>query len=293
MGSPSWGALCLYCLAHPAIGQRVNFHEIGMQDGDATVLLQTRMRASRQEESAIRAAFSRSSRLRQWRAPDTCGTPHREDLYRPIRTVLSEHPGVDGHCYFSFAAFWINPFPTDPYLIAQIDYAEVGRNGVKGLQELPLTCGDGIEARRGTGVPRTYVGDWGTVTSLSQDCMFYGQDDIYCYTLGWLKNQHLDSSLITNSTAWTALGQSECDNLQKKYNFSDEETTVGFCIDQNSGPMQSHISAGTVTSRELARHVYPKCLMSGGVAGASEMAYCQALGCILPGNKIGHGEECK
>jgi len=256
-------------------------------------LLQTSSSLRLGDASALRAAYSRPQSLRDWEPPAECGLDHKEDLYRPVKEVLSEHPGMDGMCYFSFAAFWINAFPTDPAVQRQIDFAKAGRSGVGGLQNLPLTCGfGGFEAHKGKGRSWTYKGDWGSVTSSSQDCFFYKQDDIYCYTLGWLRNQRLDSSKISNSTAWLELGGQECEAMQTKYNFTDEETTVGFCVDQNSGPMLLHILAGTVTSRELARHVYPKCLMSGPIAFASEMAYCQALGCVLPGNRIGHAEEC-
>mmetsp|Transcript_60243 Transcript_60243/g.176083 ORF Transcript_60243/g.176083 Transcript_60243/m.176083 type:complete len:289 (-) Transcript_60243:111-977(-) len=287
MSCTGLGFLFLCCMAGHASGQ--------CDDEDCVMLIQSQAKVVSREndESKVRAAFSKSLPLSQWQPPAECGTPHTQDLFRPIKNVLGEHPGVDGHCYFHFAAFWINAFPTDPELIQQFDYVSNGKRAVEGLQNLPITCGlGGIKTHKGTGKPRTYVGDWGTVTSLSQDCVFYSQDDIYCYTLGWLKNQHLDSSLMANATAWTALGEAECDKLQRKYSFSDHETTVGYCVAQNSGPMHSHIESGTVTSRELARHVYPKCLMSGGVAGASEMSYCQALGCVLPGNRIGHAEEC-
>jgi len=261
---------------------------------DNVALLQTSSELRLREASTIRAAYSKPLSVYDWRPPAECGQDHKQDLYRPVKEVLSEHPGVDGHCYFSFAAFWINAFPTDPALQRQFDFVKTGKYGVQNLQNLPLTCGfGGIEAHKGRGRSHTYTGDWGTVTSLSQDCGFYTQDDIYCYTLGWLRNQRLDSSKLSNSTAWLEMGGEECELLHGKYNFTDEETTIGFCVEQNSGPMMSHVMMGTGTSRELARHVYPKCLMSGSIAAACEMAYCQALGCVLPGNKIGHAEECE
>jgi len=231
--------------------------------------------------------------------PENCvGQSTKEDETRPIKEVLAEHGNPDGFCYFKNNPFYINP-------VAEQDFRKKGQMGVDGLRNWALTCKQPF--REGSGSPVTWTGDWGDVSTDNLDCTFYNQDLIYCYTFGWLRNQHLDSSLITNNTAWIELAGKECDDMQNKFQFADEEVTIARMKHENEetgrlglGAMCSQKKGcqNPITSRELAMHVYPKCLLSLEHGAASEMAYCQQLGCVLPDDqkgakKIGTGSQCE
>lgn len=101
----------------------------------------------------------------------------------------------------------------------------------------------------------------------------------YCHGLGWLQGMRLDAHLVTNFTAWEALGESECQRLKELEAFEDDQFTMAY-----------HLDDRTLTLRDFRAHVYGKCLL--GSVG-NEMQWCQfGIGCLLPNNYVGHGHEC-
>merc|ERR1719210_2641634 len=89
-------------------------------------------------------------------------------------------------------------------------------------------------------------------------------DDTYCYSLGWLKNQRLDGSLMSQKESWHALAKSECQQIQDEYQFVDEEVTVGRHV--MSTPVYfkktwCSLTGGCepITQRIHKEHVYTKC----------------------------------
>lgn len=219
-----------------------------------------------------------------------------EDLKRPITDVLAEnqHEGheVPGMCYFEGAAPWITytPPPAD-YTMS----AESGALSMRAVDSFMGTCSPPFHFETGQG-PLMTAHFEGSVVSTHVDCPYYTYDDLYFYSLGWLKNQRVDCSLMSNATAWNALVETECDHLMEAYNFTDEELTFHRHIDDN--PLISLQAANSwtgvgepVTSRMFALHVYAKCLLGGA---PNEMAYSCARACLLPGDPalIGHEAEC-
>jgi len=207
-----------------------------------------------------------------------CGLNHSEDLYKYIPDVLAEHPGVDGFCYFERHAPWMS------YTGPTQDYVASGQAGVLGMRHnrnmCPFFPGEG----KGPLVLNSYEG----VTLWSHvDCMHQTGDDKYCHALGWLRNQRLDFSLMSNKTAWEELAEQECRRMNETYHFTHEETTVGKHID-DQGVIWSDPQ---LTARNLNLHAFHKCALGHA---ADEMAYCMTLSCLLPpGNVVGHGPWCE
>lgn len=211
-----------------------------------------------------------------------CGLDHSEDLYRPIPKVLASHPGVDGNCYFECHAPWMT------YLGEISDYVGTGQNAVRSMRGTPGMCPLDPGLDKGPLTDLHYLGDAGgrnTVITLHShlDCMHMRGDDVYCHALGWLKNQGVDGTLMSNATAWREQAARSCEGFQQKYGFTDAEITVGKHIDD-----QKWIWGGP--ARNLVLHAYHKCLLGHA---PEEMAYCMSLGCLLPGNVVGHGRWCE
>jgi len=211
-----------------------------------------------------------------------CGLNHSSDLYKPIPDVLAEHPGVDGYCYFEFHAPWmtyVDDLVVDDYLVW-------GENARLFMRSNEAMCPNDPGFNNGPEVEVKYIGDDGntiTLLDLHEDCLHIGGDVKYCHALGWLGNQ-VDTSLMTDPEAWRALNEEECERLNQKYNFTDEEITLGKHIDD-----QAWIFSDDGLARNLALHGYHKCLLGHG---AEEMAYCANLSCLLPDNQIGHADTC-
>mmetsp|Transcript_84230 Transcript_84230/g.265922 ORF Transcript_84230/g.265922 Transcript_84230/m.265922 type:complete len:212 (+) Transcript_84230:804-1439(+) len=193
------------------------------------------------------------------------------------------HPGVDGFCYFQNLAPWFAG------INSITNYTQYGRKALAGIhQALCPFLG------YGNGPLVNFTFDMGTL-HLQLDHCSDRQDDPYCYSFGWLRNQALDSDLMNNYTAWKELGRAECRRLQEKYHILDEEVTVGRHVYDNIWLFRKALCAiqGNCTrpaARDFAVHLYTKCQLGGDAA--MEMAYCQARGCLLPGSRIRHGPEC-
>lgn len=215
-----------------------------------------------------------------------CGADHSADLDRPVQHVIDEHPNFDGFCYFWSHVPWFHGTPT----------IHAMKNYIQGNESLQI-FGGYLGHNQGQLV--TYNFDAAPPGLSSHiDAFNYAYDDPYCFSLGFLKNQGLDGSLMSDYEAWKAVGQEECRKIQAEYNFSDEEMTVADHVNYNPTISKgSECAAGLgpkgctpVTIREYKKHAYLKCLMGDE---SPEMSYCYARGCLLPGNYIGHGTDCE
>jgi len=216
-----------------------------------------------------------------------CGHATPAELSMPIEAWRERHPGVDAFCHFENHAAWFRGAGSTT------DYRAYGRAGMH-LHLSPGCSCDYLGVGRGPSRSLTY--DAGTIAWDHLNSCVDLIDDPYCYSLGWLKNQRSDSHLMSNYTAWKAIGRSECEAIQREFDFQPEEVTVGRHVMRTPLYFKGAYCAlyggcPSVTRREHKMHVYTKCLLGGGDA-AQEMSYCHYKGCLLPGNRIGHGSEC-
>jgi len=227
------------------------------------------------------AAFNEPNPL----MPD-CGKSTYQELQVNIPLWKQQHPDIeDPFCHFQNAAMWF------PGAYRSPDYNTSGR----GPQYQGVSTGmcDSMGSVEGPEVSLSY--DGGDLTwNHARNCIDI-VDDPYCYSLGWLKGQNLDGSLLTNKTAWEELAQDECQGIKEEYGFDDEEVTVGrhvfttpLYFKQTWNSLQG--TGSPITKRLHKEHVYTKCLLGDGAP--TEMSYCYFKACVLPGNRIGHTSEC-
>mmetsp|Transcript_68978 Transcript_68978/g.125860 ORF Transcript_68978/g.125860 Transcript_68978/m.125860 type:complete len:345 (-) Transcript_68978:124-1158(-) len=242
--------------------------------------------------------------------PDTFYNNNRKyhsrgaEFSRSIIDVMAEHPGEDGCCYFNASANFMAPIEAE-----EPDYVHLAGSSIL-RQRAPEYAG------LNTGPLANYNFEGEKITSYI-DARHYVYDDLYGYSLGFLQGQGLDTSKITNATAWEALAAESCAKIQQKYNFTKDELILNDLLDSNLPILaMSYCSTGiplpkymmvpyvtekaeyhsaqdckVITRREFARHHYMKCVLGHKNAGA-EMSYSHARACLLDGNRIGHFEEC-
>lgn len=218
---------------------------------------------------------------------ETCAADHSADLDRPVQQIIDEQgPNFDGFCYFWSHVPWFHGTPFAHFAktyVQDTDQALQIFGGYRGLNKGQLV---------------TYNID-GAPPGLKShlDAPNYVYDDPYCWSLGFLKNQGLNGSLMSSYDAWKAIGHEECRKIKAEYSFSDEEMTVADHVNYNPTiSAKSECAAGLgpagcipITIREYKKHAYLKCLMGDE---SPEMSYCYVRGCLLPGNYIGHGSDC-
>mmetsp|Transcript_13339 Transcript_13339/g.23109 ORF Transcript_13339/g.23109 Transcript_13339/m.23109 type:complete len:323 (-) Transcript_13339:62-1030(-) len=224
------------------------------------------------------------------------------EFSRSIVDVMAEHPGEDGFCYFNASAIYIG-YDAEP------DFVNYSYQSILFLRDVDY-------AGLNTGPLANYNFEGKKITSYI-DARHYVYDDLYGYSLGFLQGQGLDTSKLTNVTAWEALSAEQCAKIQEKYQFTPDELIFNDLLDMNM-PLNamSYCTAGLAmpedfnvpyvtvkaeyhspqdckpaTHREYARHHYMKCVM-GHRNSAGDMAYLHARACLLEGNRIGHLEEC-
>mmetsp|Transcript_40652 Transcript_40652/g.81914 ORF Transcript_40652/g.81914 Transcript_40652/m.81914 type:complete len:255 (-) Transcript_40652:388-1152(-) len=213
-----------------------------------------------------------------------CGQSGMIDWGWNIPAWKEAHPGVDGFCYFENLAPWFKG------ISSITNYSVYGRAAAVGIRKTICPY-----LGEGKGPIVNFTFDMGTL-NLQLDHCSNRQDDPYCYSFGWLKNQGLDAAMMRNNyTAWKELGEAECERLQDKYRMLDEEVIVGRHVYDNIFLYRKTLCAiegdcQRPTARDFAVHVYTKCQLGGNAA--MEMAYCYNRGCLLPGNRIRHGSEC-
>lgn len=228
---------------------------------------------------------------------------HRDDFNRSISQVMSEHPGVDGYCYFNAAAMYIS-------------YEEE--------HNYPQDCAGGILGLRGADYQGLNSGEFvtfhweGQPVSTHADSSHYLYDDLYALSLGFLQNQGLETSLMTNNSAWVDLSRQQCEQIQVQYQFTDDDLILNDLLDANLPIMaKCYCAAGvplpssmnvpyvaekaeyisptdctSITQREFALHHYMKCAL-GYKNSAADMAYLHGRACLLEGGtRIGHETEC-
>mmetsp|Transcript_27760 Transcript_27760/g.64733 ORF Transcript_27760/g.64733 Transcript_27760/m.64733 type:complete len:300 (+) Transcript_27760:57-956(+) len=218
-----------------------------------------------------------------------CNEQHSDDLYRPIRQVLAEHPGVEGNCWFHFYA---------SYLDRPQSHAQMFKETV---ETYTVNAGKGKEATlhlsNGEDLITHLDGNWG----------LYPYDDAMCYMMGWLKGQRLDEHVmdLLDEAKWREVTTAECSRLPQMVegglDENSREMTIGFMEDDNARMCQvSECLAKPrddpctkATLKDYVYHLYPKCLLDEQLSGASgQVAWCYARACVTEGNVIKHGMEC-
>lgn len=229
---------------------------------------------------------------------------NKADFSRSLVDVMREHPGEDGYCYFNASAMYITYGGDVP------DYVAAVKEGILGLR--------GLGFYRGLNTGKFVTYNWeGESVSTHADLDHYLYDDLYAFSLGFLQNQGLDVSKLNDSQAMIDMSRQQCEQVQAKYNFSDDELVFNDLLDMNMPIMaQCYCAAGVplpknmqgpyitkkagynsptdckpVTKREFARHHYMKCVL-GYKNSAADLAYLIGRACLLPGNRIGHYSEC-
>mmetsp|Transcript_110547 Transcript_110547/g.191181 ORF Transcript_110547/g.191181 Transcript_110547/m.191181 type:complete len:359 (+) Transcript_110547:58-1134(+) len=282
--------------------------EEGQAADDITSFLQERLSVATVKAAIGTAASMLPKSL--WEEPLT---PEQEaefqrDMDMPIKQWIQENPELNSDYFVKFGMtrgypelkFWIGVHDITNYFVA-------------GVQEANWWWGSGPFHGYGKGLPVTMDVD-GSNFSTTLDHRSFLPEDPYCFTFEWHKGQGLDGSLMWNSTAWEELAKRECDKIQAIEQFPDELHTVRHHVEFNRiwpGHCQCNVIDGippgglpkeywfdmsfdstncTPTSkRDFREHVYRKCLL--GFA-ASEMSFCYQRGCLLEGNRLGHGPEC-
>lgn len=228
---------------------------------------------------------------------------NRADFSRSIVEVMQEHPGEDGFCYFNASAFYIL------WMGDVLDYDDFAKQGVLGLRTPDY---------KGLNTGPLVTFNWeGESVSTYADLDHYLYDDLYAFSLGFLQNQGLDTSKMSDPQAWQDVSKHQCEQIQAKYNFSDDELVFNDLLDSNLRMFaQCYCAAGVelplamrtpyvtekagynsptdrkpITNREFARHHYMNCVL-GYNNSAGDMAFLHARACLLPGNRIGHYTEC-
>mmetsp|Transcript_12409 Transcript_12409/g.15083 ORF Transcript_12409/g.15083 Transcript_12409/m.15083 type:complete len:170 (-) Transcript_12409:36-545(-) len=154
----------------------------------------------------------------------------------------------------------------------------------------------------------------GKVITSQIDVSHYSYDDLYGYSLGYLQGQGLDASLVKNNTHWISIVAERCQEIQRTYNFMDEELVLADWLDDNmvlltkvlcsagvpAGAMRPDVlekakwksvdDCEPITPREFAKHHYVKCAL-GYQNAASDAAYLNLRACLI-GNHIGHFSDC-
>jgi len=229
-----------------------------------------------------------------------CGHATIEEMQESIPRWQKRNPGKNGFCHFSNVAHWFpmqRVAPTYSY-IAGMKYMS---NRFAGEQETtdtdPHRFCKSFGTENGPDVKISFDGLSYTWTHM-RGCIDL-IDDPYCYSLGWLKGQQLNGFLMANVSAWNALAKIECQKIQDEFQFVDAEVTVGRHVMSTPVYFERSWCAVTgrcpaVTRRIFAEHVYTKCQLGAeyGDYAAQEMAYCYYKGCVLPGNRVGHNQEC-
>lgn len=222
-----------------------------------------------------------------------CGQAIPEELQMTIPGWQKRHPGVRSFCHFSNYGFWFPEVQASDYSLAKSESASTAA-------DTPSRTGQGCQSFGAVGGPEVTIKFDGLsfTWNHARDCIDL-TDDPYCYSLGWLKGQNIDGTLMKNKTAWHLLAMSECQKIQDEFQFVDEEVTVGRHVESTPIYFSRTWCALTgrcpaVTRRIFKEHVYTKCQLGADSSeyAALEMAYCYYKACVLPGNRIGHSSEC-
>eukprot|EP00438_Fugacium_kawagutii_P023334 Skav221485 [mRNA] locus=scaffold1514:188208:189237:- [translate_table: standard] len=214
-------------------------------------------------------------------------------------------PNANNICYFNFTGFWVTPLSEDP------DFEQLAINGILGIRG-PVYLG------LHTGPMLTFKFD-GNVITTQMDVIHYSYDDLYGYSLGYLQGQGLDASLVKNNTHWISIVAERCQEIQRTYNFTDEELVLADWLDDNMVLMTKVLCSASVppvaiglnsiastvlekakwksvddcepiTPRDFAKHHYVKCVL-GYQNAAQDAAYLNLRACLI-GNHIGHFSDC-
>jgi len=282
---------------------------------DETSLMQLSLKYDQMSQSKMRPKT-------EWEEPLT---PEEEavfetDMRMPITQWIPQNPSLNSDYFpwwgvnrsYGELLFWLGAHDVD-------DYEEQGKMSAESWSTSENYLGEGQGPRA------TWSVEGSVLTSRHLDypgC--YLADDAYCWTLGWLKGQGLDGTLMSNKSAWDAVTDRECKKIGDALSsyLPEENHTVyrhvmwnriwpvGLNCNLINGPREPARSADTIdcnvvdcnmlwngnpstckpiTKNQMREHAYRKCLF--GFA-ATEVSYCYSRACLLNGNEIGHGSEC-
>jgi len=248
----------------------------------------------------------------EWHEPLTAAevAQFEKDLDMPIAQWVEENPSLGPSYFMEFGvprgylelAVWAGVEEIEDYE----EYGKLGYQFMTSPEQGYRGPNNGLHVTLNVN---------GTNISTHLDSNSFIADDPYCFSLGWLKGQHLDGSLMSNNTAWEALAERECEKIQAEERFPEELHTVRHHVEFNREwpklcecnvvdglppgglPPEYAVYGGAggtpcepVSERDFREHAYRKCLL--GFA-AAEMSYCYEHGCLLEGNNIGHGADCR
>merc|ERR1719210_995380 len=122
-------------------------------------------------------------------------TPRWSDFEKPLPQVKAEHPDIDLCCYFGFHVWWWSGPP-------------------KMNETHVFSVNDPIQGRKDPPWGKAVFSD-GTEVTMHIDSVSIDidNDDLYCYSLGWLRNQGLNDSLMSIWDAWAEVTRQECKKL--------------------------------------------------------------------------------
>jgi len=228
--------------------------------------------------------------------PQACfAQEHPEDLDTPIMQLKKEYPEEDLFCRFSWYVPWFLNYPIMHVYQSYVVTDEQARETQGHFTGFALPDGRGPIVKFHTEATPPE----GITTHIDSVDLL---DDIRCYTLGFLKNQGLDSSLMHRYEEWKQVADRECEKIGQEYQFTDQELTVRRHKDLNADMTKGAACAAglgapgcrPVTTRDIKLHAYQKCLLGDE---APEMSFCYSRGCLLEGHighigHIGHFSEC-
>jgi hypothetical protein len=197
--------------------------------------------------------------------------PNADDNDKPMMQVLREQPGLNGFCYYTqLGAWWMagaheqvqgKRYVNEAFHHNGFDHGDISKE--------PLVNSSYMDGDKQV-----------TFTTHLQPWYFGSAYDIpYIHALGWLQGQRLNRTLLRDPASWDRLGEAECQRIKDLEHFDDDTFTFTY-----------HRDDRTMTTRDFRAHAYGKCILGSSVG---ELLWGNfAIGCVLPGNYVGHGKEC-
>lgn len=220
-----------------------------------------------------------------------------EDLARPFREVLAEHPGVTGWCHYGGEGAWVSScaasMEVGSYVPLAVQYGAITMLGVDEEREEAMEHGIG---------PPHVIGYQGE--NFFTDYNYLAYDSLYCLDNGWLNQTRYRLEDVYDFDRMNELSQSNCNDLlsefpdlheysmQEHYGFSSEESIV--MNREQILPFGMRLHRGP-TLMENRRHAAWKCAMGGLGCDIANCiySYCTLDEPVGHGTFIGHGRQCR
>jgi len=213
------------------------------------------------------------------------GSQFEKELERPLTEIRKEHGAEDLFLYFGYLNDWINP--GSAFDVNKLSYEDLKKTAI-------LSQGSKYPAP----VDMTFKWD-GNEIHTRQDHVCQTGDDPYCFANGWMKNQNpaLNPATFNDPAAYLHFAKDQCQQMNERYNFDADNITMLMHTQEDNAMYDMIDNACNLmptkgplpTNRDFQKHSYVKCLMNNAL---TEIAYCYFRGCVLEGNRIGHGDEC-